>query len=141
MNDSQDNLAFLRPYTPDLFGLLSKLRRDHRLLRRQRPLRARRCPPAQNIFTVQRRAPTRSTRSTTNRVSSSSTDLDSASTAAAPGGGTQQAADLSNPFLDDGNLGTGRTVIRPTFRPAHEKDRPHRLVLLGLIAALVATSA
>jgi phospholipid/cholesterol/gamma-HCH transport system substrate-binding protein len=104
MDDSQSNIAFLRPYTPDLIGWISKFGQATAYYDANGHY-ARVSPTASNIYDY-------------NEVSGDLDpiytqperqfdDLDFGLFQRCPGGGTQQAADLSNPFLDDGNLGAG----------------------------------
>jgi phospholipid/cholesterol/gamma-HCH transport system substrate-binding protein len=102
MDDSQENIAFLRPYTPDLIGWIQKFGQATAFYDANGHY-ARVSPSASNIFDY-------------NEITG---DLDPIYTQPedqfdaldfglfqrCPGGGTQPAADGSNPFLDDGNLG------------------------------------
>ena len=102
MDDSQANIAFLRPYTPDLIGWIQKFGQATAYYDANGHY-ARVSPSASNIFDY-------------NEITG---DLDPIYTQPedqfdaldfglfqrCPGGGTQPAADGSNPFLDDGNLG------------------------------------
>ncbi len=101
MDASQPNLAFIRPYTPDIFGVLAKLGETSAYYDANGHY-ARVNPAAANIYDYD---------SGTNSLNPIFTDrgaqfdaLDFGVFRRCPGGGTQQSADLSNPFLDDGNL-------------------------------------
>lgn len=101
MDASQPNLAFIRPYTPDLFGFAAKLGETTAYYDANGHY-ARVNPAASNIFEYDAGA---------NELQPIYTErdrqydpLDFGIFRRCPGGGTQQSADLSNPFLDDGNL-------------------------------------
>lgn len=104
MDDSQENLEFIRPYTPDLFSFISKFgtaasyydANGHYL---------RVMPTATNTFLFN---------DVTNELeeaySNQAAQFDPFEFGVfrrCPGGGTQQAADGSNPFLDQGKLDIG----------------------------------
>ena len=102
MDDSQPNLAFIRPYTPDIFGLLAKLGQTSAYYDANGHY-ARVSPAASNIY--QYDAGSNSLQTIFTERDKQFDDLTfSNGLRRCPGGGTQQAADLSNPFLDDGNL-------------------------------------
>jgi len=110
MNASQDNLAFFRPYTPDVFGFLAKLGGTASYYDANGHY-ARVTPAGSNIWEYHGPG------STTNATGAPRLDqifsqpdrqflpFDFGVFRRCPGGGTQQSADLSNPFLDGGNLG------------------------------------
>lgn len=102
MNSSQDNLAFFRPYGPDVFGFLAKLGEATAYYDANGHY-ARVSPTAQNVFTYN--AGLNQLDPIFNDRAAQYDALDFGIFRRCPGGGTQQAADLSNPFLDDGNLG------------------------------------
>ena len=107
MNASQDNLAFLRPYTPDLFGFLAKFGQATSNYDVNGHY-ARATPAAANIWEYHGPG------SLTDASGAPRLDqiyseparqydpLDFGVFRRCPGGGTQQSADLSNPFLDGG---------------------------------------
>jgi phospholipid/cholesterol/gamma-HCH transport system substrate-binding protein len=121
MDDSQDNLAFFRPYTPDLFGFIAKLGETTANYDANGHF-ARVTAAASNIFEYHGPG------STTNPVGPARLDpiygaypytpssspagrdqqydaLDFDVFRRCPGGGTQVAPDGSNPFLDNGAFG------------------------------------
>lgn len=102
MDSSQDNLAFFRPYGPDVFGLVSKLGQASAYYDANGHY-ARITPAAANIFNYD--AGSNQLNPIYNERGQQYDALDFGIFRRCPGGGTQQAADLSNPFLDDGNLG------------------------------------
>ena len=102
MDASQDNFAFIRPYTPDLFGFLAKLGETTAYYDGNGHY-ARVTPAASNIFDFD--AATRELNPIYNEPERQFDALDFGIFRRCPGGGTQLAADGSNPFLDDGNLG------------------------------------
>ncbi len=112
LNASQPNFAFFRPYSPDVFGFLAKLgetaanydANGHyaRITSgRLRRLQVQRRPAARADAALRRRA----ARPNDPQRAQQYDGLDFGVFRRCPGGGTQPAADLSNPFLDDGNLG------------------------------------
>ncbi len=101
MNDSQENLAFIRPYTPDIFGLLAKLGETSSYYDANGHY-TRVSPAAANIYEYN--GGTNSLDTIFTERGKQFDPLDFGVYRRCPGGGTQQAADLSNPFLDDGNL-------------------------------------
>ena len=102
MNSSQDNLAFFRPYGPDVFGFLAKLGEATATYDANGHY-ARVSPTAQNVFEYN--PGLNQLDPIFNDRAAQFDALDFGVFRRCPGGGTQQAADLSNPFLDDGNLG------------------------------------
>ena len=110
MNASQDNLAFFRPYTPDVFGFLAKLGETSSYYDLAGHY-ARVTPAGSNVWEYHGPG------SSTNGAGAPRLDqvysqperqflpFDFGTFRRCPGGGTQQSADLSNPFLDGGNLG------------------------------------
>ncbi len=102
MNSSQDNLAFFRPYGPDVFGFLAKLGEATATYDANGHY-ARVSPTAQNVFEYN--PGLNQLDPIFNDRAAQFDGLDFGIFRRCPGGGTQQAADLSNPFLDDGNLG------------------------------------
>jgi phospholipid/cholesterol/gamma-HCH transport system substrate-binding protein len=102
MDSSQDNLAFLRPYGPDVFGFLAKLGESAAYYDANGHY-ARISPTAQNVWEYN--AGLNQLDPIYNDRAAQYDAIDFGIYRRCPGGGTQQAADLSNPFLDDGNLG------------------------------------
>ena len=102
MNSSQDNLAFFRPYGPDVFGFLAKLGEATASYDANGHY-ARVTPTAQNVWEYN--PGLNQLDPIFNDRAAQFDALDFGVFRRCPGGGTQQAADLSNPFLDDGNLG------------------------------------
>lgn len=102
MDSSQDNLAFFRPYGPDVFGFLTKLGQSAAYYDANGHY-ARISPSAQNVWEYN--AGLNQLDPIYNDRAAQFDALDFGIPRRCPGGGTQQAADLSNPFLDDGNLG------------------------------------
>jgi phospholipid/cholesterol/gamma-HCH transport system substrate-binding protein len=102
MDSSQDNLAFFRPYGPDVFGFLTKLGESSAYYDANGHY-ARISPTAQNIWEYN--AGSNQLDPIYNDRAAQYDAIDFGIYRRCPGGGTQQAADLSNPFLDDGNLG------------------------------------
>lgn len=102
MDESQDEIAFLRPYAPDLFGFLA----DFGIATSYYDANghyARVMPAGSNIF---EREPDGELDPIYDQPERQYDSLDFDIFRRCPGGATQQAMDLSNPFLDDGNLGT-----------------------------------
>ena len=114
----QPNLNFARAYTPDLFNALGKLGAGRRLLRRQRPLRAR-------VATRPRTSsPTKAARL---KPITKAEQFDAFGSSApvrrrCPGGATQTAADGSNPFVNP-PLG-GSSVSSSECNPADAPPGP-----------------
>ncbi len=102
MDASQSNLAFFRPYGPDVFGTIAKLGEASAYYDANGHY-VRATLAASNIFDYDNG--TNSLDPIYNDRSQQYDALDFGVFRRCPGGGTQQAADLSNPFLDDGNLG------------------------------------
>ncbi len=108
MDASQDNIALLRPYTPDLMALLGDVRERQRQLRRQRPLRAHPARRGEHLRLLHERRGTGHARPDLHEPGGAVRrhpvlDL----LRRCPGGGAPPAADGSNPFLDGGALGIG----------------------------------
>jgi phospholipid/cholesterol/gamma-HCH transport system substrate-binding protein len=105
MNVSQDNFAFIRPYTPDLFGLLGKLGQATSYFDANGHY-ARVTPAATNVFEydggTNTLVPNYNDR--TDQFDPLDTVQEMGVLRPCPGGGTEVAPDGSNPFLDDGNL-------------------------------------
>ena len=101
MNASQPNLAFIRPYTPDLFGLVAKLGQTTAYYDANGHY-ARVNTTAANVFSYD--GGTNSLVPNYNDRSTQFDPLDIGVFRRCPGGGTQVSADGSNPFLDGGNL-------------------------------------
>ena len=102
MDDSQSNIAFLRPYTPDLIGWLQKFGQATAYYDANGHY-ARVSPAASNIYDYNEITGDLDPQYT--EPEDQFDDIDFGLFQRCPGGGTQPAADLSNPFLDDGNLG------------------------------------
>lgn len=104
LDDSQDNVAFLRPYAPDVVGFLSRFAaasanydgNGHYV---------RINPAAADIFSYDEGANTLDP-IFTNRYAQYD-DIQFDLFRRCPGGGSAPAADGSNPFLDDGEFGIG----------------------------------
>jgi phospholipid/cholesterol/gamma-HCH transport system substrate-binding protein len=101
MNVSQDNFAFIRPYTPDLFGLISKLGETTSYFDANGHY-ARVTPAAANVFDYDN--VTNTLNPIYNDPAQQYDPLEFGIFRRCPGGGTEVAPDGSNPFLDDGNL-------------------------------------
>ena len=107
MNDSQENIALLRPYAPDLLAFLSNFGfltanydgNGHY---------ARVNPAAQNIFDYQDNGPAPDTLEPIyTNPEAQYNDIQFDLFRRCPGGGAPVAPDGSNPFLDGGALGAG----------------------------------
>jgi phospholipid/cholesterol/gamma-HCH transport system substrate-binding protein len=102
MNASQDNVALLRPYTPDLMAWLAKFAETTAYYDGNGHY-ARVMPAASNIFEYN--AGTQSLDPIYTQRDQQYDALDFGIFRRCPGGGTQPAPDGSNPFLDGGALG------------------------------------
>ena len=126
MNDSQDNVALLRPYTPDLFAFLSKFAESTAYYEGKRALRA---GPAGGLQRLQlqrqrrgvRHASTRSTRApTSSSTTCSRSTRRSAARAPAP------RRPLTAPTRSSTWGTSASATATPTTSPrAHEEDRDH----------------
>ena len=101
LDDSQDIFTFIRPYTPDLFGFLTAFGQSTGFYDDNGHY-ARLMPIGANPFKYN---------SGTNELDPIYSDpsqqydnFDTGTFLRCPGGATQSAPDLSNPFLDDGRL-------------------------------------
>jgi phospholipid/cholesterol/gamma-HCH transport system substrate-binding protein len=113
MNDSQDNVAFLRPYTPDVLGWLSKFGQTTAYYDANGHY-ARAMPAASNVFDYEDNGPAQDTLDPAYvEPAGSQRQFEDIQTlnpiTRCPGAGSPPAPDGSNPFSDDGNLifGTG----------------------------------
>ena len=101
MDSTQPNFALLRAYTPDLFGFVAKLGQAGAYYDANGHY-ARITPSAANVFTYD--GVGNELNPIYNERSQQFDAVNFGIFRRCPGGGTQQSADLSNPFLDDGNL-------------------------------------
>lgn len=101
MDASQDNLAFIRPYSPDLFGLAAKLGETTAYYDANGHY-ARVNFAGSNVFEYD--AGSNSLDPIYNERGRQFDPFEFGIFRRCPGGGTQRSADGSNPFLDGGNL-------------------------------------
>ena len=108
MDDSQSNIALLRPYTPDLLGWLSKFGQVTSYYDANGHY-ARVQPAAANVFSYNGNGAAADTLDP--QYTNPSAQFDQIEVLnpvrRCPGGGSAPAPDGSNPFLDMGNLGIG----------------------------------
>lgn len=107
MNDSQDNVAFLRPYTPDVMSFLSKfagVTANYDAAGHFGRIQ----PAAQNIFDYATNGAAPDTLEPIyTQPENQYDDIEFGLFRRCPGAGSAPAADGSNPFLDEGRLGIG----------------------------------
>lgn len=103
MDDSQDNIAFLRPYTPDVVGWLSKFGQVTAYYDANGHY-ARAMPAAANIFDYNELTNQLDPTYTQPERQFDDIDFLDPTRPRCPGAASPIAADGSNPFLDDGNL-------------------------------------
>lgn len=103
MDDSQDEVAMLRPYTPDLLGFLSKFGQVTAYYDGNGHY-ARVMPAASNVFDYNETTDELEPQYFAPESEGQFDDIDVGIFRRCPGAATPAAADGSNPFLDDGRL-------------------------------------
>ena len=114
----QPNLNFARAYTPDIFNGFAQARPGHRLLRRQRPLRAR---PGRRLQPLRLRTRSPATWNRSRRPSSSTPSSSPAVSTRCPGGATQPTRRLQP-------LHSTRAQLGRQVRPGRRAPRPMRRI-------------